>query len=84
MPQPEERFVVADKFDTYREALVVETNTVWPTDYDHLELAEKRRIEEALHAHPENCGHLEYVRIHSGFCRQITVTPDDIDRAGKA
>lgn len=75
---------MADKFDEYREALVMETNTIWPADYDHLELAEKQRIEDLLHAHPENCGHLEYVRVHSGFCRQVTVTPEDLERVGKA
>ena len=34
-----------DKFDAYREALIMETNTVWPDDYDDLEEAEKQRTE---------------------------------------
>ena len=37
---------MADKFDPYREALIVETNTVWSTDYDHLEADERARLEE--------------------------------------
>jgi len=73
---------VPDKFDPYREALIMEINTVWPEQYDELELDEKRRIEEALHADPENCTQLEYVRTHTGFCRQITVADQDIERVG--
>jgi len=73
---------VPDKFDPYREALIMETNTVWSEQYDELELDEKRRIEEALQADPENCAYLEYVRTHTGFCRQITVTDQDIERVG--
>ncbi len=69
-----------DKFDPYREALVIETNTIWPEEYDHFDAAAKARITEALHADPENVGGLEYVRMHTGFCRQITVTADDVDR----
>ena len=69
-----------DKFDPYREALVMETITVWPAEYDHLEQHEKLRIEEALHADPESCTSLEYVRTHTGFCRQITVTDSDYTR----
>jgi len=73
-----------DKFDPYREALIMETNTVWPEEYDELELHEKARIEEALHADPESCANLEYIRTHSGFCRQITVTAEDIERVSQS
>ncbi len=71
---------MADAFDPYREALIMETNTVWPEEYDHLEPAEKRRIEGLLHADPSACAHLEYMRLHTGFCRVITVTPEDLER----
>jgi hypothetical protein len=71
---------VADKFDPYREALVMETSTVWPPEYDDLPLADKLRLEGQLHAKPDACSHLEYVRTHTGFCRQITVTPADVER----
>ena len=67
-----------DKFDRYREALVVETNTIWPAEHQGLEAAEKVRIEQTLHADPKSCAHLEYVRMHTGFCRQITVTAEDV------
>lgn len=69
-----------DKFDAYREALIVEQETVWPEEYDHLESDEKTRLEALLHADPENAALLEYVRMHTGFCRQITVTEEDIER----
>ena len=74
---------MADKFDPYREAVVVETTTIWPEEYDELEPAEKERIAEALHADAKSCAHLEYIRMHTGFCRQITVTEDDIARVSQ-
>lgn len=73
---------MADKFDPYREALIVETTTVWPPEYDDLDAAEKRRIERQLHDDPEHCAALEYVRMHTGFCRAVTVTPEDLERVG--
>lgn len=74
---------MADKFDPYREALVLETNTIWPAEFDNIPAPQKQRIEAALHAKPADCASLEYVRVHTGFCRTITVTQDDVDRAGK-
>lgn len=71
---------MADTFDPYREALVMETNTIWPEEYNGLTDREKARIESALHAAPDKCSQLEYVRVHTGFCRQITVTPEDMAR----
>jgi len=71
-----------DTFDAYREALIMETATVWPDEYDEMEPEEKARISDALHADPESCLQIDYVRVHTGFCRQITVTPEDIQRIG--
>lgn len=71
---------MANEFDPYREALVVEATTVWPDEYDDWEPAARRRIEERLHAAPAEASALEYVRVHSGFQRQIHVTPEDIER----
>ena len=75
---------MADKFDPYREALVLETTTLWPAAYDGLDTAERERIEKGLHGDPQHCTELEYVRVYTGFCRQITVTPPDIERLSKA
>jgi hypothetical protein len=69
-----------DKFDPYRERLIVETNTIWPPELGTLAPDEKAKIEQALHAAPQNCAQLEYVRMHTGFCRQITVTAEDAQR----
>lgn len=69
-------------FDPYREGLIVETETIWPEDLADVDAPERARIEELLHADPENASHLDYVRMHSGFCRQITVTPEDLERVG--
>ncbi len=71
---------MANEFDPYREALVVETTTVWPEQYDDLESGFKHRIEEGLHARPADAADLSYVRVHTGFCRQITVTSQDLER----
>ena len=71
---------MADKFDPYREALVMEINTIWPAELVHLPPAEKQRLEQRLHATPAECANLEYVRTHTGFCRTITVTPADVER----
>jgi hypothetical protein len=71
-----------DKFDPYREALVMETVTVWPDEYEALDPARRLQLEQALHADPQQCANLEYVRTHTGFCRKIVVTPDDMQRLG--
>ena len=71
---------MADKFDPYREALIMEADTVWPEEYDDMEITEKVRIETSLHEDPESCSELEDVRVHTGFCRKITVTEEDLAR----
>jgi hypothetical protein len=72
-----------DKFDPYREALVVETDTVWPDQYDGWEPEDRTRLEQALHASPDQAADIEYLRIHTGFCRRIRVTPQDVERLGR-
>ena len=74
---------MADDFDPYRGALVIETVTVWPEEYDDWEPVQREWIEQRLHAEPDKAGHLEYVRTHTGFRRQITVTPADLERVGR-
>lgn len=71
---------VADKFDPYREALVMEINTVWPAELAQVPAAKRFELEDKLHAAPAEAAQLEYVRTHTGFCRQITVTQADYDR----
>jgi hypothetical protein len=69
-----------DTFDPYREALVMETETVWPDDYATLPAVDRWRIALRLHEKPAEASHLEYVRVHTGFCRRIVVTPEDVQR----
>lgn len=71
---------MANAFDPYREALVVEQHTVWPADYEDWSAADKTRVEALLHAAPEDAAELDYVRQHTGFARVIVVTPADLER----
>jgi hypothetical protein len=76
-------FEVADKFDPYREALVVEKTTIWPADSPVTDSADRQAIANKLHADPASCAQLEYIRVHTGFCRKITVTAEDLARVGQ-
>ena len=69
-------------FDPYREALVIEQKTVWPDDLSNAPQgeAERKRIEERLHADPARAAELDYVRLHAGFIRKITVAAADLER----
>ena len=71
---------MADKYDPYREALVMETETEWPEEYAEMAPAERARISLVLHSKPDEASHLEYVRTHTGFSRRIVVTPEDVAR----
>lgn len=70
-------------FDPYREALVVETNTIWPAEYEGWDATQKEVVETRLHSDPQACANMDYVRMHTGFCREVTVTPEDIQRLSK-
>jgi hypothetical protein len=69
-----------NSYDSYREALVIEQETVWPEGLTAAPIgdAERRRIENRLHADPAGAAELEYVRLHAGFIRKITVTAADL------
>lgn len=69
-----------NEFDPYREALVMEQTTIWPDEFDDWQPGDRARVEAALHANPQECSDLAYVRQHSGFSRQITVTEADLER----
>jgi len=67
-------------FDPYREALVVESHTLWPAECEDWSPTDKARVEAVLHAVPRDAAELDYVRQHTGFARVITVTTADLDR----
>lgn len=71
---------MAHPFDPYREALVVEQRTVWPPTLGSFSVQEQQELAQRLHENPAACAQLEYVRLHTGFCRKITVTQDDLTR----
>ena len=71
---------MANVFDPYREALVVESHTVWPVEYEDWTAADKAHAEVLLHASPQEAAELDYVRQHTGFARVITVTAADLER----
>jgi hypothetical protein len=74
---------MANEFDPYREALVIETITRWPAELRRPADAERERLEDLLHAEPRHAANLAYIRMHTGFCREITVSPEDLQRLAK-
>jgi hypothetical protein len=73
---------MANPFDPYREALVVEQSTIWPDALTQAPAApaEREQIEKLLHQEPSKAGELEYVRLSTGFQRKISVTAEDLER----
>jgi hypothetical protein len=74
---------MADAFDPYREAMVMETDTQWPEDVSYVAPADRVVLAARLHASAAEAACLEYVRTHTGFCRRIVVTPGDLERITK-
>jgi hypothetical protein len=73
--------MTSENFDPYREALVVETDTLWPDGLEAgLSPEQQQRVAQRLHADPRQAAQLEYVRLHTGFCRRITITAEDLQR----
>ena len=74
---------MSNPFDPYREALVIETTTVWPGELARVQPAQRKRLENRLHADPRQASQMAYIRLHTGFCREITVTEEDLLRLGE-
>ncbi len=72
--------MAANPWNPYRESLVQESETIWPADLNVVNPTDRQRIEAQLHADPAHAEKLEYVRLHTGFSRRITVTAGDIAR----
>jgi len=71
---------MANEYDLYREALVIEANTNWPDEFADWDAATRLQVEAQLHAEPQAAAELAYVRQHTGFAREITVTNADLQR----
>lgn len=80
VPRLSKDSLLPDKFDPYRESLIVEEKTIWPDALSHVPLERRGEIARQLHADAASCSELEYVRLHTGFCRQVTVTQQDVTR----
>ena len=63
---------MANAFDPYREALVMEQVTIWGPLSDPFDMIEQEEIAAKLHTAAEDACELEYQRTHTGFCRVIT------------
>ncbi|GAB6185573.1 hypothetical protein [Thermopirellula anaerolimosa] len=71
---------MAEAFDPYRDALVVEETTLWPNGTFGLEEDSRRRVERALHEQASQASDLEYVRLPTGFRREVRVAAADVER----
>ena len=71
-----------DEFNPYREKLVMEIKTLWSPECGNLPAEERARIARIVHDDAEHVSQLRYVRSHTGFIREITVTPADLERLG--
>jgi len=69
-----------DAFDPKREKLVMETKTIWSPECGNVAPEEAARIADLLHNDPERTSQIRYTRSHTGFIREITVTPADLER----
>lgn len=68
------------KYDPRVDSLVMETKTVFAPELAHLPEEDKKWLAEAIHREPRIATKIAYERSHTGFIREITVTPQDIER----
>lgn len=69
-----------DAYDARLETLVMETITNWDPALAKLADDDKLWLSQALHADPKLASKVKYERTHTGFTREITVTPADVER----
>ena len=72
---------MADQFDPYREALIVEVETAWPEEYDDWEPTERARVERLLHQSPEQASQLRQIadRWAGGNHLDLLDRPDNLN-----
>ncbi len=69
-----------EKFDPRVDALVMEQKTFWDPAVGNLSAEDRAWLAQIVHQQPQAAKRIAYERSHTGFTRQITVTPDDIAR----
>jgi len=67
-----------DPYDPYRDALVVEEETIWPPEFSRIAPDLRAAVDRLLHQNAQRVQKLEYVRLPTGFCRRITVTAEEL------
>ena len=68
------------KYDPRVDSLVMETKTIFAPELERLSEEDKHWLAEAIHREPRLATKIAYERSHTGFIREITVTPEDIER----
>ena len=66
-------------FNPRLERLVVEVRTDWSEVAEAVPMGDRPAIARRLHGSPQACPSVRYDRMHTGFCRVITVTAADLD-----
>lgn len=69
-----------DHFDRRLETLVMEEHTVFDDELRELSEDDHRWLAASLHAEPHRAAIVRYVRHHTGFCREIHATRQDVER----
>lgn len=72
-----------NKFDRRVDALVAELRTVWSPGVADLPAERRGPVAAWLHAHADRAAQVAYDRTHTGFCRTITVTAEDVERVAE-
>ena len=68
------------KYDARVDALTIESLTSWDPAVGKLSDEDRKWLSAAVHRNPELASKISYERAHTGFCREITVTVEDIQR----
>lgn len=69
-----------DAYDKRVDSLVMEQITLWDPALANLSEDDKRWLATAIHARAELASKVRYERTHTGFTREITVTPADVEK----
>ena len=68
------------KYDARVDSLVIESRTDWDPSVGKLSDEDKAFLARTVHLFPAKAAKVSYLRSHTGFTREITVTEQDIAR----
>ena len=71
-----------EAFNPRLERLVVEIRTEWAAVIADVPRENRPALARQLHADPSACIEVRYDRMHTGFCRVVVVSPEDLERLG--